>query len=190
MMNIYFDLLFLGVLIVGYYLGHKTGIIGSLFYVFSGFVGMVIVQRFGHQFSAPAAAVFAVVVIGFIVVGMVCRKIFNWIFLSLFDRLFGGMLGIALAIIVMANVLVINDNFKGQDKVYTAVVQSLSYRYVLTPWQIFVPSFPEMRTLNSSAYVSRVIRACGFKTERVELEIRGSHEKVKKMADDVYYNNK
>lgn len=188
MMNIYFDLLFLGVLIVGYYLGHKTGIIGSLFYLFSGFVGMVIVQRFGHQFPVSAPAVFAVAVVGFIVVGLVLRKIFNWVFLNLFDRLFGGMLGIALAVIVMVNVLVINDNFKGQDKVHTAVIGSLSYRYVLTPWQVFVPSFPEMRTLTSSEYVLRVVRACGFKTEKVEGEIRGSHEKVKKMLDSAYNN--
>lgn len=187
-MNMYFDLLFLGVLIVGYYLGHKTGIIGSLFYVFSGFVGMVVVQRFGNQFPVPAAAVFAVVVIGFIIVGMVCRRIFNWIFLSLFDRLFGGLLGIFLALIVMANVLAINDNFKGQDNVCNAVVQSLSYRYVVTPWQIFVPTFPEMRTLTSSAYVARVMRACGFKTEKVESEIRDSHKKVLKMVDSAYYN--
>ena len=101
MFNI-FDIIVI-VLVLGFgYLGFETGILASLFYILSGFVGIWAAQ----EFSAKIDINFYVMFFGgagiVVLVGLFIRKLLKSIFLGNFDRVIGAFLGIFLGVSVSA----------------------------------------------------------------------------------------
>ena len=95
-----FDLIALAFILGFGYLGFETGILASLFYILSGFVGIWAAQEFSTKIDAKFYLFFfggaGIVVLA----GLFIRKLLSAIFLGSFDRLIGAFLGVFLGISV------------------------------------------------------------------------------------------
>jgi uncharacterized membrane protein required for colicin V production len=118
MFNI-FDVVVLGVLLLGAYAGSQVGILASVFYVASGFAGLSAAERFARGSNIKFYLVFVAVAAAVIGTGFLLARLFKKIFLGTLDRVAGALLGIVLGVVVTATVLLPLTRFlsaRGQEK--------------------------------------------------------------------------
>jgi uncharacterized membrane protein required for colicin V production len=184
-MSINFDVICGTALIVGFILGCWTGIIGSFFYVISGFVGMLIADKFGYLFPVPHWVVFVCAMVVLIILGLVLRKVFATFLPGFIDSLLGGVLGVCLVLIVTSNILYLYDNFKGQKKMYVAITTSYCYKHFVEPWEVFVPPFAKMKHLKNGEYVNSILQEYGIHTQEITEKMVQSEQKIRSGVNDL-----
>ncbi len=96
----YFDFIVIGLIVCCGYLGFQTGILASLFYILSGFVGIWAAQEFSDKFDTNFYLLFFAAAGIVILVGLFIRRLLRAVFLGAFDRVIGGLLGIFLGVSV------------------------------------------------------------------------------------------
>jgi uncharacterized membrane protein required for colicin V production len=101
-----FDIAVLAVILLTAYFGSKTGIIASIFYVASSFVGMFVAHRYADAMGLNFYVAFLVSAAVVILIGYLIGKLMKAFFLGLFDRLGGAVLGLVLGVLIAATVLV------------------------------------------------------------------------------------
>ena len=90
----YFDVIVIALLLGFGYLGYETGILASLFYVLSGFVGIWAAQEFSSKIDLNFYILFFTAAGIVILAGLFIRKLLKTVFLGGFDRMVGTILGI------------------------------------------------------------------------------------------------
>ena len=89
------------VLVMGFgFLGFETGILASLFYILSGFVGIWAAQEFTTKIGMGFYLVFFACAGIVVLAGLFIRRLLRAIFLGAFDRLIGAFLGVFLGVSV------------------------------------------------------------------------------------------
>ncbi len=186
LVNYYFDAFFCACMCVGYFLGFRTGIIGSFFYVVSGFLGMMTVNQYGYLFPFSSTAVFFWAVVFFVAVGLMFRRILEVFTMGLLDRFVGAVMGGILVLIVVSNALSLYSNFKAQPNVFTAVTASYSYRYIIKPWQIVSPPFLKARYFKGADYFDSVMQATGLSSRGVIKQINDGEKRMQSLEQDMF----
>jgi len=97
MFNI-FDVIVIALLLGFGYLGYETGILASLFYILSGFVGIWAAQEFSSRIDINFYLLFFTAAGIVTLVGLFIRKLLKAVFLGGFDRMIGAFLGIFLGV--------------------------------------------------------------------------------------------
>jgi uncharacterized membrane protein required for colicin V production len=100
-----FDLLVVALLAASIFFGYKTGIVTSIFYVLSGFVGMWAAQSFSSEpkinfYLVFFAAAGVVIIAGFFISHLIKKLPFVWL-----DHLLGTILGIVLGFVIVGTVV-------------------------------------------------------------------------------------
>ncbi len=136
-----FDVIALLMMGFGAYFGFETGIIASIFYISSGFVGMWAAQRYvpepGLQFYVVFLAGAGVVILA----GFVASKILKSVCLGMTDRVVGAFLGLLLGFAIIATVVLpLASHMKG--KTQKAVCSSFTGSRMLPSLQ---KAFPRVK---------------------------------------------
>ena len=96
----FFDGIVLILIIGGGYLGSQTGILASLFYILSGFVGIWAAQEFSSKFDINFYLMFFAGAGAVIMVGLFIRSLLKTVLLGPIDRVVGALLGVFLGVSV------------------------------------------------------------------------------------------
>jgi uncharacterized membrane protein required for colicin V production len=94
----FFDVIVIALVIGFGYLGYETGILASLFYVLSGFVGIWAAQEFSSKIDLNFYILFFTSAGIVILAGLFIRKLLKSVFLGGFDRMVGAFLGVFLGV--------------------------------------------------------------------------------------------
>jgi uncharacterized membrane protein required for colicin V production len=96
----FFDVIVIALLLGFGYLGYETGILASLFYVLSGFVGIWAAQEFSSRIDINFYMLFFAAAGIVILAGLFIRKLLKAVFLGGLDRMIGAFLGVFLGVSV------------------------------------------------------------------------------------------
>jgi uncharacterized membrane protein required for colicin V production len=146
----FFDVIVIVVAGLTAFLGFQTGILSSLFYIGSGFVGMWAAQHYAPGTGGEFYLVF-VLVAGFVgLVGFVLSKMLKTVFFSTPDRIVGAVLGIIMGIALVATVF-FPVAYHLPASMRKMVASSCSGTHLLPPMKKLFPrveqlQFPEVKT--------------------------------------------
>lgn len=134
----YFDLVVLLLVAASVYFGYKTGIITSLFYILSGFIGMWVAQKYANGLKFDFYVVFmataaSVIIIGFVVSHLIKKLPFIWI-----DHLCGALLGLILGFVITGTV-VFPVSYHFPKKAKDIVVASFTAEKLIPKFQKLFP---------------------------------------------------
>jgi uncharacterized membrane protein required for colicin V production len=101
-----FDIVVLIVVLLTTFFGSKTGIIASIFYIASSFIGMWVAHRFSAVVGINFYLLFIVTAAVVIFAGYLISKLFHAVLLGPADRIGGGVLGLILGILIVATIVV------------------------------------------------------------------------------------
>ncbi|MBN1621871.1 MAG: CvpA family protein [Endomicrobiales bacterium] len=104
MFNI-FDSITLIIIVLSTYFGFRTGVVASLFYVLSGFIGMWAAQTFAPEPKMNFYLVFIATAGVVSVVGFVIKSVLKKLFLGWLDHTGGIILGFLLGLVIVSTVL-------------------------------------------------------------------------------------
>jgi uncharacterized membrane protein required for colicin V production len=119
------DIICAAVLLVLGLFGYRTGAIASIFYLVSGFAGVLAAQKFSAALHVPFAVLFLAVTLGLIAFGIFSRAMARLFLLGFFDRLAGFGIGVVLGIFLLAVLLApVSEKFSPsvKNKVHAAYV--------------------------------------------------------------------
>lgn len=131
-----FDIFALVLGLLCFYFGFHTGIIASVFYVASGFVGMWAAQAYAAKFGLNFYVAFLCAAASVALAGFILSRIFRALMLGFFDRIIGGVLGVALAVCIVA-MAIVPVSSKFTPAMRSAVVSSYAVKKI-------VPCFRKM----------------------------------------------
>jgi uncharacterized membrane protein required for colicin V production len=134
----YFDGIVLALITIGGYLGFQTGILASLFYILSGFVGIWAAQEFSNKFDANFYLLFFASAGVVIVAGILIRRLLKTVVLGIPDRLIGALLGIFLGVSISI-FIVLSFPQKISEKSHEAVLTSYTGSHAIPYLEKFFP---------------------------------------------------
>jgi len=133
-----FDGIVLALIMCGGYLGFETGILASLFYILSGFVGIWAAQEFSDKFDINFYLMFFAGAGIVIVAGILIRRLLKAVFLGTLDRVIGAFLGIFLG--VSASIfIVLSFPPKISEKYHKVVLTSYTGSHAVPYLEKFFP---------------------------------------------------
>jgi len=126
------------------YFGYQTGIVASIFYILSGFVGLFMAQKYCPEPNINFYLVFAASAVCVIIIGFLIGKIFNKLLLGTLDRLGGVILGMILGI-VMVGVVVFPISYHMPQSIHNKVTQSFSGSKFIPFFQRMFPKMQQFK---------------------------------------------
>lgn len=135
----FFDIITLGIVLLGGYFGLQTGILASAFYVASGFVGLWSAQRYAARLDMNFYLLFILTAAAVVLVGFLLGRIFKKLFLGKPDRIIGGLLGLFLGVLIVSMALV-PVSFHTTPKVRTLVASSYTVSRFLPYLEKILPA--------------------------------------------------
>lgn len=100
------DIIILFFLAVLVYIGFSAGVIKSFFAVAAGFVAIMLAENYPNRIGINYYLIFLASAFVVFLAGMLMSKIFKFLYLSLFDKIGGACLGLAIWFILSANVII------------------------------------------------------------------------------------
>lgn len=138
----YFDVITLLIVLAACFFGFQTGIIASLFYVASGFIGMFVARTFSPGPGMKFYLFFAAGAGGAILIGFIISRILKKIFLGTLDRLSGAVLGLLFGVVLISILLLpLSGSLRGEMR--KAVLSSCSGSHILPLSRKMFPQFEE-----------------------------------------------
>jgi len=137
MFNIY-DCIALALILGGGYLGFETGILASLFYILSGFVGIWAAQEFSSKFDINFYLMFFAGSGAVFLMGLFVRRLLKAMLLGTFDKLIGALLGLVLGVSVSI-FIVLSFPPKLSEKSHKVVLTSYTGSHAVPYLEKFFP---------------------------------------------------
>lgn len=150
-----FDLVAGLVIVAAGFFGYQTGLLASVFYMVSGFVGMFVAQKFAAQLGINFYVLFFLAAAVVVVAGFMLGRLLKSVFLSPADRLSGFLLGAVLGVVVVVAVAVpLAGNLLPKTK--KTVETSFSVTRVMPRLQRYVPEVADFTPVQVKRALPRV----------------------------------
>jgi membrane protein required for colicin V production len=140
----FFDIFVLVIVGSCVYFGYQTGIIASIFYILSGFVGMWAANKFAPNPGVNFYLVFFAGAGTVVLIGFIIGKIFKKALLGMFDRVAGVVLGIILGLAITGTV-VFPIAYHFPESIHNKVINSFSGKKFM-PW--LRKMYPDIKQFN------------------------------------------
>jgi uncharacterized membrane protein required for colicin V production len=137
MLNVVDVVLIAFTLILGFF-GMVAGLLSSVFFFLSGFIGMWAARHFGNFHDIRFYIIFALATALAIICGTVLSKFIGKIVLGAFDRILGAILGIALAVAITA-VFLPRMETSVAEKTRKQILSSYTYKKILPKVNRYAP---------------------------------------------------